>query len=116
MYCPVSRAAVYKRIKEGRLSIFLFHVTHRTTTLFGKTYAAPFGIPPFGSAALCAYRGDVVLARKETPASYHLAAVLDDCLERLVDPFNVDVGTNTALPGIDLTGYEVTDHVPHFRP
>jgi L-lactate dehydrogenase (cytochrome) len=35
----------------------------QTTTLFGKTYAAPFGIPPFGSAALMAYRGDVVLAR-----------------------------------------------------
>src|SRR5207302_1660529 len=35
----------------------------QTTTLFGKTYAAPFGIPPFGSAALSAYRGDVVLAR-----------------------------------------------------
>jgi len=35
----------------------------QTTTLFGKAYAAPFGIPPFGSAALCAYRGDVVLAR-----------------------------------------------------
>ncbi len=36
---------------------------HQTTTLFGKTYAAPFGIPPFGSAALSAYRGDIVLAR-----------------------------------------------------
>lgn len=35
----------------------------QATTLFGKTYAAPFGIPPMGSAALCAYRGDVVLAR-----------------------------------------------------
>ncbi|HEY2211768.1 MAG TPA: alpha-hydroxy acid oxidase [Bradyrhizobium sp.] len=35
----------------------------QTTKLFGKTYAAPFGIPPMGSAALCAYRGDVVLAR-----------------------------------------------------
>ena len=35
----------------------------QTTRLFGKTYAAPFGIPPMGSAALCAYRGDVVLAR-----------------------------------------------------
>lgn len=35
MYCPVSRAAVYKRIKEGNLSLFLFHVTKRTTTLFG---------------------------------------------------------------------------------
>jgi L-lactate dehydrogenase (cytochrome) len=35
----------------------------QTTQLFGKTYASPFGIPPMGSAALCAYRGDVVLAR-----------------------------------------------------
>ena len=35
----------------------------QTTTLFGKTYAAPFGIPPMGSSALCAYRGDIVLAR-----------------------------------------------------
>jgi L-lactate dehydrogenase (cytochrome) len=35
----------------------------QTTKLFGKSYAAPFGIPPMGSAALCAYRGDVVLTR-----------------------------------------------------
>src|SRR5258705_5041898 len=35
----------------------------QTTQLFGKTYAAPFGIPPMGSAALCAYRGDIVLTR-----------------------------------------------------
>jgi L-lactate dehydrogenase (cytochrome) len=35
----------------------------QTTKLFGKIYAAPFGIPPMGSAALCAYRGDLVLAR-----------------------------------------------------
>jgi len=35
----------------------------QTTTLFGKTYASPFGIPPMGSSALCAYRGDVVLTR-----------------------------------------------------
>jgi L-lactate dehydrogenase (cytochrome) len=35
----------------------------QSTKLFGKTYAAPFGIPPMGSAALCAYRGDLVLTR-----------------------------------------------------
>ena len=35
----------------------------QTTTLFGKTYAAPFGIPPMGSAALLAYRGDIVLTQ-----------------------------------------------------
>lgn len=33
------------------------------TTLFGQSYAAPFGIAPLGAAALCAYRGDVVLAQ-----------------------------------------------------
>src|ERR1700751_2231129 len=42
---------------------------NQTTTLFGKTYAAPFGIPPFGSAALCAYRGDIVLARAAAAAN-----------------------------------------------
>jgi L-lactate dehydrogenase (cytochrome) len=35
----------------------------QSAKLFGKTYAAPFGIPPMGSAALCAYRGDLVLTR-----------------------------------------------------
>jgi L-lactate dehydrogenase (cytochrome) len=41
----------------------------QTTQLFGKTYASPFGIPPMGSAALCAYRGDVVLARAAATAN-----------------------------------------------
>jgi hypothetical protein len=53
MYCPVSRAAVYKRIKEGNLSIFLFHVTHRTTTLFGKNKILrdnPYGYIPASEA------------------------------------------------------------------
>ncbi len=35
----------------------------QTTKLFGRSYAAPFGIPPMGLSALCAYRGDVVLTR-----------------------------------------------------
>ncbi len=33
------------------------------TTLLGRRYAAPFGIAPLGASALCAYRGDVVLAQ-----------------------------------------------------
>ncbi|MCA1458332.1 alpha-hydroxy-acid oxidizing protein [Bradyrhizobium sp. BRP22] len=41
----------------------------QTTTLFGKSYAAPFGIPPMGSSALCAYRGDIVLARAAAAAN-----------------------------------------------
>ena len=33
-----------------------------STTLFGKTYDAPFGVPPLGGSAFIAYRGDLVLA------------------------------------------------------
>jgi L-lactate dehydrogenase (cytochrome) len=82
----------------------------QTTMLFGKTYAAPFGIPPMGSAALCAYRGDIVLAhaaaamgvpmclsasslirledvRRENPAAWYQAYLAGDParIEPLVD-------------------------------
>jgi hypothetical protein len=49
MYCPASRAAVYKRIQEGKFTIFLFHVTYRKTTLFGKNKILrenPYGYIP----------------------------------------------------------------------
>ncbi len=36
---------------------------HTKATLFGREYSAPFGIPPMGSSALLAYRGDIVLAQ-----------------------------------------------------
>jgi len=36
MFCPVTRAAVHKRIKEGRLSAFLFHATEIKINWFGK--------------------------------------------------------------------------------
>jgi L-lactate dehydrogenase (cytochrome) len=42
---------------------------NQTTTLFGKSYASPFGIPPMGSSALCAYRGDIVLTRAAAEAN-----------------------------------------------
>lgn len=53
MYCPVSRAAVYKRIKEGKLSLFLFHVTRRKTALFGGKKVvreSPYGYIPVSEA------------------------------------------------------------------
>ena len=36
MFAPVSRAAVHKRVKEGSLTAFLFHVTKTRKALFGK--------------------------------------------------------------------------------
>jgi L-lactate dehydrogenase (cytochrome) len=38
-------------------------------TLFGKTYAQPFGICPMGMGALLAYRGDIALAKAATAAN-----------------------------------------------
>lgn len=35
----------------------------QATTLFGRRYAQPFGIPPMGISGLAAYRADMVLAR-----------------------------------------------------
>lgn len=32
-------------------------------TLFGRSYAAPFGIAPMGAGSICAYRSDIVMAR-----------------------------------------------------
>ncbi len=36
-YVSVSRAAVHKRMKEGKLTCFLFDITHRKRNLFGVT-------------------------------------------------------------------------------
>jgi L-lactate dehydrogenase (cytochrome) len=38
-------------------------------TLFGRAYAAPFGIAPMGASALIAYRGDLVLAQAAAAAN-----------------------------------------------
>jgi L-lactate dehydrogenase (cytochrome) len=48
----------------GFLPRMLVDVSKRSqqTTLFGRTYATPFGIAPIGISALYAYRGDLVLA------------------------------------------------------
>jgi L-lactate dehydrogenase (cytochrome) len=39
------------------------------TTLFGREYAAPFGIAPMGGSSMAAYQGDIVLARSAAAAN-----------------------------------------------
>jgi hypothetical protein len=49
MYVPVSRAGVHKRLKEGKLTIFMFHVVEQKRTLFGyqkKLKQRPYGFIP----------------------------------------------------------------------
>jgi len=70
----IAMAAETRRSQHGNRDCFddygfvtrvLNDVSRRTTaaTLFGREYAAPFGIAPMGISALSAYRGDLVLAR-----------------------------------------------------
>lgn len=49
----------------------LTDVSKRTqaTTVFGRTYAAPFGLAPMGLSALAAYRGDIALTRAAAAAN-----------------------------------------------
>lgn len=46
-------------------------VSHRSTatTMFGREYAAPFGIAPMGLSALTAYRGDIAIAQAAAEAN-----------------------------------------------
>jgi L-lactate dehydrogenase (cytochrome) len=55
----------------GFLPRMLVDVSKRSqqTTVFGKTYAMPFGISPLGISALYAYRGDIVLAAAAAAAN-----------------------------------------------
>lgn len=73
---------------------------HQRASLFGREYDAPFGIPPMGSAALLAYRGDVVLAQAARARNipYILSA---SSLIRLEDiaKANPDAWYQAYLPG-----------------
>jgi L-lactate dehydrogenase (cytochrome) len=48
----------------------LVNVKERTqrVSLFGRDYAAPFGIAPIGAAAICGYRADIAMARAAAAA------------------------------------------------
>lgn len=53
MFAPVSRAAVHKRLKEGRLTVFLFHIKKTKKGLFGKKKTireSPYGYIPVSEA------------------------------------------------------------------
>lgn len=44
-------------------------VRTQKTTLFGRTYDAPFGIAPMGGSSMAAYQGDIALARVAAAAN-----------------------------------------------
>lgn len=72
------------------------------TTLFGKTWSAPFGIAPMGICALSAYRGDLVLttAAKQEGVPMVVSGSSLIRMEEIVQA-NPDAWFQAYLPGKD---------------
>ena len=84
----------------------------QATELFGRLYAAPFGIPPMGIAAIAAYRADLVLAR--AAARCNIPFILSgSSLIRLEDVIveNPDSWFQAYLPGDDARILGLVDRV-----
>ncbi len=74
MYAPVSRAAVHKRLKEGNLTAFCFHVVRAERSLFGyqkKLKERPYIYVPVSE---CKAWGEDLKARPDRKAAYVEAA------------------------------------------
>jgi L-lactate dehydrogenase (cytochrome) len=76
----------------------------QSTELFGRSYAAPFGIAPMGGTSMAAYQGDLVLARAAAQANIPMlmsGAALTP-LERVRDE-GATAWFQAYLPGDDET-------------
>jgi L-lactate dehydrogenase (cytochrome) len=86
----------------GFLPRVLVDVSKRSQaiTLFGRVYAAPFGIAPLGISALYAYRGDLALAAAAAAANVPMV-VSGSSLIRLEDVASASPGAwfQAYLPG-----------------
>jgi hypothetical protein len=74
MYAGVSRPAVHKRLKQGKLTIFLFHVTRATQSMFGyqkKIKQSPYGYIPVSE---CKAWGEELKKRPDRKEAYLEAA------------------------------------------
>ena len=98
----------------GFLPRTLVDVSKRSTaaTLFGRTYAQPFGIAPMGIAALSAYRGDIVLASGAARENIPMA-MSGSSLIRLEDVAraNPDAWFQAYLPGEERRFAPLVDRV-----
>jgi L-lactate dehydrogenase (cytochrome) len=82
------------------------------TTLFGRTYDAPFGMAPMGGTAMAAYQGDLVLARAAAAANVPmiLSGAALTPLERVREA-NPAAWFQAYLPGDDETITELIARV-----
>jgi hypothetical protein len=66
LYCPVSRASLYERVKRGKLTVFEFTVTERRTNFLGQSMTIkkePFAYVPVSECR--SWRADIEARAKE---------------------------------------------------
>ena len=83
----MSAAERVQRVTAGEpyaLRLDMAQARTQVATLAWTEAGAPAGVPQ-SIAARPELWGDVVLARKETPTSYHLSVVVDDALQGITD-------------------------------
>lgn len=103
MFLPVSRAAVHKRLKSGKLTAFLFHVTHRERTFFGRTRevkAQPYVYIPVIECK--AWAAEVAL-RPENLAAFHAAIRAEDEDQNFLVRDPKDKGNRGVRSELDMT-------------
>jgi len=106
MFVPVSRAAFYKRMNEGRLTVFCFHVVKDEKTFFGKVRKAkstPFVWIPVSE--LEAWAEEIKEKRGEAEARKEGYFDIDALLDR--DP--EDRGRKDVVYGEKMTREEIVD-------
>ena len=103
MFLPVSRAAVHKRLRAGKLTAFLFHVTHRERTFFGRTRevkAQPYVYIP--SAECKAWAAEVAL-RPENLQHFLQSVSKDDWGHDFIVRDPKDNGNPNVRSELDMT-------------
>jgi hypothetical protein len=107
MFVPSSRASVYKRLKEGRLTAFCFHVVKDEKTFFGKVRKAkstPYVYIPVSECQAWAKE----LAEKRDPED---AVTSGDARRDLLEKDPADRGNKNVVYGEKLTAEEIVDLV-----
>ncbi|MEM7147124.1 MAG: hypothetical protein AAF591_18540 [Verrucomicrobiota bacterium] len=81
MFAPVSRPAVHKRVKEGNLTAFCFHVTRTRKGLFGKQRKAretPFVYVPISELKAWAHELEARMIRLGRVTEEELEGAIPD--------------------------------------
>ncbi|MEO6846581.1 MAG: hypothetical protein ABI254_04935 [Chthoniobacterales bacterium] len=107
MFLPVSRAAAHKRMKAGKLTAFLFHVTHRERTFFGNSRqvkAQPYVYIPVDECK--AWAAETVM-RPENFEQFMRSVYESDFDQSFIDRDPSDKGRSDVRSELDLTLVEV---------